>query len=129
MSIETLQNRLAQADFEIGLVKMVDQAIAKNAFHFRARRFVQSLISQRQVILNQRSGHKNAYQMEKAISHLKINLDAAASKDTCMARYFLANEEEIRSIIPGSWPDKRFKDFALLREEARTINQRQLPLL
>lgn len=121
--------RLEKADEEIALIEMVEKSIIKSTFHFRARKFVESLIKQREIILDHQAGHKNPCQMYKAIDHLKVNLDATGSKDRFMARFFLMNEEEIRSLIPGSFPNKRFEDFIALRDQAREINKRQLPLL
>ena len=129
MSIETLTKKLDQADREIALMDMVEKAIVKTTFHFKARQFVNMLIRQRQVIINRGASHKNPYEMLKAIDHLRVNLDATGSKDRPMARYFLINEEEIRSLIPGSYPNKHYEKFIALRDQAREINSRQISLL
>jgi hypothetical protein len=127
--INKLINRLENLDREIALVELVDKAIVKTTFHFRARQFVTSLIKQREIILNHRASHKNPCQMFKAIDHLKVNLEATGQKDRPMARYFIIYEEEIRSLIPGAYPNKRFEDFIALRDQAREINSRHIPVL
>lgn len=121
-AINKLSKKLDQVDHEIALMDMVDEAILKTGFHSRARSFVESLIRQREIILNHHAGHKNPCQMYKAIDRLRINLEATGNKNTAMARYFIIYEEEIRSLIPGSSPNKRFEDFITLRDQAREIN-------
>ena len=127
--IQILQHRFDQVDRENALVDMTDHEIAKTMFHCRARQFVSSLIKQRQIILNHHASHKDPCQMYKSIDHLRINLEATGNKNRALARYFLIYEEEIRSLIPGSVPNKRFETFISLRDEARNINSCQLPLL
>lgn len=121
--------RLEESDREIALVDMVDKAIVTTTFHFRARKFIQSLINQRQLIVNRKASHKNPCLMLKTIDHLKVNLDAAGSSNKTMARFFLMHEEEIRILIPGNFPSKRFLDFIALRDQAKEINNRQLSML
>jgi hypothetical protein len=127
--ITRLQSSLEKAEKELRLIDLVDGAIIKTTFHYQARKFISSLINQRQLIINRGASHKNPHEMLKAIDHLKVNLDATGKKDLPMSRYFLINEEEIRSLIPGQFPSKYYDNFILLRNRAREINQRQLPLL
>lgn len=122
MDADNFSEKIDQACHAIDLMDMVDEAILKNTFHARARKFVSSLIRQREIILNHHAGHKNPCQMYKAIDRLRINLEAIGNKNSAMARYFIIYEEEIRSLIPGSSPNKRFSDFIALRDEARDIN-------
>jgi hypothetical protein len=92
-----------------------------------ARKYIESIMKQRQLIIDRHIGHKNDYQMMKIIDHLKVNLDAAGRNDLAMSRYFIINEEEIRSLIPGSYPNKRFEDLISLRDQAKEIMNRQQP--
>lgn len=127
--VEQFCQRLEQAERDIALIEMVESSIIKKTFHFRCRKFVESLIKQRQLIIDRHVSLKNTSQMLNTIDHLKVNLDAASPKDRTMARYFLLYEEEIRSLIPGSYPNKRFDDFISFRDQAREINSRQLTVL
>lgn len=127
--IDRLQERLNQEDLFHGLVNMVDRAIEKNCFHHEVRNFIESLIRQRQLLINQKSSRKNAYTMVTIIDNLKRNLEAIPSKDLPMARFFILHEEDIRSIIPGRYPSRRFDTFIRLRDQAREINKRQIALL
>ena len=120
--VEKTLKRLEEAENEIALVEFIEEAVTKATFHARARRFISSLIRQREIILRNNGGHKNQYSMCKIIDHLKVNLDAAGNKNKAMARFFLKNEDDIRNIIPGSYPNKRYTDFFTLRDEARVIN-------
>lgn len=129
MEIDKLIKRLEDTDHAIALVEMVDKEILKSTFHCRARRFVCSLMKQREIIIRCQASHKNPYEMLKAIDHLRVNLDATGEKDRPMARYFLMNEDEIRSLIPGSYPNGHYHKFIALRDQAREINKRQLSLL
>lgn len=126
--VQKLAHRMADVDHEIALIEMVDEAIQKKTFHHRARKFVESLMTQRELIIQRRVSHKNPYQMLKIIDHLRVNLDAASPKDRSMARYFILYEEEIRSLIPGSYPNKRYETFIFLRDQARDIHNRQLSI-
>ena len=123
--VNKLIDRLDQVDKNLSFMDMVGTAITKTTFHFKARKFIKSLIRQREVILQNKAGHKNPSAMYKAIDHLRINLEAFGEKDLSMARFFLINEEEIRSIIPGSYPNKQFDEFIMLRDEAYDIKNRQ----
>ena len=127
--INKLQDRLEQVEKNLSFMDVVGEEITKTTFHFRARQFVDSLIRQRQLIIDRGASHKNAYEMLKAIDHLRVNLDAIGHKDRPMARYFIMNEDEIRSLIPGIYPNKQYDKFIFLKDQAREINQRQLPLL
>jgi hypothetical protein len=127
--ITRLIERLGQADRELRLIDLVDGAIIRTTFHFQARKFIESLMKQRQIIIRRGASHKNVYQMLKTIDHLRVNLEATGKKDQPMVRYFLMNEEDIRSLIPGKFPSKYYDNFILLRNRAREINQHQLSLI
>ena len=117
-----IENQVSKLNQKIGLYEMMDSEITKTTFHFQARKFVNSLIRQREVILNHHAGHKNPCAMYKAIDRIRINLDATGNKNAAMARFFQNHEEEIRSLIPGSYPNKQFEKFVELRDQARQIN-------
>jgi exonuclease I len=125
---ERTKQRLDRVQQALDYVEMVEKELTKLTFHFRARQFVNSLIRQRQLIINRGASHKNNYEMLKAIDHLRVNLDATSSKDQTMARYFLINEEQIRSLIPGSYPNKQYTKFISLRNDARDIVNHQLSI-
>jgi hypothetical protein len=122
--INKLINRLENVDREIALVDMIDKEITKTTFHSRARQFITSLLKQRQLIIDRGASHKNVYEMLKIIDHLKVNLDAAGMKDLSMSKFFLINEVDIRSLIPGSYPNKIYEKFIALRDQAREIKNR-----
>lgn len=127
--IEKMVKRLEEADRQQALVEMVDKAILKSTFHYKARNFIDTLIRQRQIVIRTGRSKKNTYEMLKTIDHLKVNLDAAGKKDRFMARFFMMNEEEIRSLIPGKYPSRYYDRFISLRDQAREIHNRQLSML
>lgn len=114
--------------------KMVERSIdamkkvERQLFCYRARRFVHSVIRQRQKLLDAGQSKKNPMRMMATIDRLRTHLQAYPhSSSKAVAGWFLKNQEEIRSLIPGNYNTnrKRFDDFAALREEARMITTRQ----
>lgn len=128
-NVDSFVDRIQEANHQVALIEMVEEAIVKQTFHYRSRKFIESLMRQREIIIDRHKSQKNPYQMLKTIDHLRVNLAAAGCKDRYMARFFLMNEEDIRSLIPGQFPNKRFDDFIALRDQAREINNRQLSVL
>jgi len=62
--------------------------------------------------------------MMTIIDRLKINLGAAGRNNRIMAKFFLIHEEQIRKLIPGSYPSKRHRDFIMFRDQSREINNK-----
>ncbi len=120
-SIDRTLDRFDQSDRDHQFVSMIDAEIRKTKFHFQARQFIQSVIKQRQLLINHGDSRKNAMAMLGTIDLLKVNLGACPDQDHAMSRFFLKFEEEIRCLIPGQPPSKRFERFAELREKAREI--------
>lgn len=114
--------------------KLVDRTLdamknlERQLFTYRARRFTLSVIRQRQKLIDSGKSKKPPAGMLLVIDRLKVHLDAYPhTSSRAMARWFLKNQEDIRSLIPGNYHTnkKRFDDFASLREEARMIHTRQ----
>ena len=127
--VQMLQHRIDQYQIESGLVKMIDKEILKTTFHFRALRFIRSLIRQRQIIINKERCLKNTSLMLDNISYLKNHITANPyNKDLPAARFFIHSQEKILSLIPGTQPNKRFNDFNKLLTRARFIIKCQTTL-
>lgn len=123
---ERTKKRLDEIDRGMALIDLCESEIAKTFFHTRARKFIESLMRQREVIIQRNKSIKNPCRMLRVIDHLRINLEATGRKDRALARFFLDNEDDIRQLIPGSYPSKRYDDFINLRDEAREIKNREI---
>lgn len=123
---ETLsQNTKQRLDLiAMGMPEFIDSEITKRSFHFQAKHLILSLIRQRELIIRKERSHKNLARMLSVIDNLKNKMQACPNKDFNVSRFFLANEEEIRELIPGSYPNKRFEKFIALRDQARDIRNK-----
>jgi len=114
-----------ELNFRINLTKELDKEM-NFRFHIEAHRFINSLISQRSKLINARRSHKNVAEMQKNIDFLNRQFSVFSyNTDVKMARFFLINQEKIRSLIPGKYPNKRYEDFIELRERARDVTTGQ----
>lgn len=127
--VDRLRQRIAHVENQYDFYDEVYRELEKKSFLVTARNFISSLIRQRQMLVDNKRSRKNAMEMLKIIDRLKVNLDAASSKDLAMARFFIIHEEDIRALIPGRYPSKRFDTFCQLRDKAWEINNRQNALL
>lgn len=118
---ETLTARTKQRLELIEMGILIDNEIIRRSFTYRVKRFVLSLIKQRELIIRMDRSKKNVHRMLTLIDDLRKKIQACPNKDWNTARFFLANEEDIRELIPGVYPNKRFEKFILLRDQAREI--------
>lgn len=102
----------------------MERELQKRSFHSKAKSFIQSVIRQRQLLINADRSLKNKAFMLSAIDHLRNGLQACPDKNINVARFFLMNEDEIRILLPGQYPSKRFDKFIALRDQAREIKNR-----
>ena len=91
----------------------------------KARKLIESIIRQRQMLIKAGKSKKDQAQMQYAIDHLKALLNAYPyATGQKMAGFIIRNQDEIRSLIPeGPQARKRQQDFNQLLEEAQHIKQ------
>lgn len=108
--------------------KVMEQmdTILQTGFTNRAKSFIMSVMKQRNRLILAEQSRKNMSDMLQIIDHLRTLLDAHDYRSPrTMAAFFLKHEEDIRSLIPGTFPNKRYQDFIDIRDKAREIINRQ----
>lgn len=107
-----------------GYYDWIHNEITKRSFHFRAKRFILSVIRQRELVIRKDRSCRDMATMLRIIDHLRPLIGFCPNKDVNVARMMLINENEIRLLIPAVTRNKRVMDFDALMFEAREINRK-----
>lgn len=99
-------------------------------YHQSTRRFITSIIKQRQALIKTQANRKNVIEMHNTCARLNKLMEAYLyASDELMANFVLNHQWEIQSIIPGqgslccNTQFQKFKDILKQAQQITNINQ------
>lgn len=110
---------------EMGYDSWIENELIKRSFHFKAKSFILSAIRQRELIIRYNRSQKISATMLNTVDHLRRGMQACPNKNINVARFLLTNENAIKSLLPGPFPNKRFEKFGALLDLAYEIKNQQ----